>query len=264
MSGPAFSQLRKCFAHDEQTAGDDDDAKQLHKRQGGHPRILDLHCTHDYDSFIGESVDTDNVSGFGSFKRLHTERGNSRPTRQESRSTEVSHLQFFVPVGSELAKCRYTTSSQSNTFLPQGADGRSDIGIHIFKEGTILPDLDVKPPLAGFSVPWKNKEEVTEMLTTLHEKKPDYQSLAQQREWTRFLKDAPAESGDIALSEQPLWELRPASELVPSTNEDRVGTRCIFDPPDDPPVPSMTDRDYPPAQKRKDVARQLAGAYNCM
>jgi hypothetical protein len=225
---------------------------------------VDLACAFDYDALIGKHVDSENVSGFGSFKRLVTEPGHTRPTLQTVRSMEVAVLQFFVPEGSDLAKCRYKTSSQSECYLPTGADGRNDIGIHIFKEGVTLPGLDVKPPLADFSDPWKNKEEVTNMLTTMHNIKPLFQTQQQQDKWIEFFHDAPESSSAVPLADQPSWELRAAPALRQSTYDARGGEGCMYDPPARPEVDSLTDRDYPPGRKRKDVAAQLAGAYNCM
>jgi hypothetical protein len=260
--GPALPQLRNCFAFDE-VEGRDGDAQELRRRQGGHPRIVDLPCAFDYDAHIGEHVDSTYISGFGSFKRLVTEPGHTRPTLQTTRSMEVAVLQFFLPEGSDLAKCRYKTSSGSDCYLPIGANGRNDIGIHIFKADVTLPDLDVKPPLAEFSYPWKNMEEVTNQLTTMHDSKPLFQTKQQQDKWIQFFHDAPESSSAVPLADQPGWELRAAPALTHSPFDARGGEGSMYDPPARPAVDSVTDRDYPPGQKKKDVAAQLAGAYNC-
>jgi hypothetical protein len=138
---------------------------------------VDVACTFDYDQFIGEFVDKENVSGCGSVKRLVTEPGEGRPVRQDVWSTEVSHLQLCMPEGGELAKMRYKTFSQSTVWFPIGANGRTDIGMNIFKEGAVLPGLHEKPPLAEYTMPWKTQEEVTDTFTTMHETRSLYQTL---------------------------------------------------------------------------------------
>ena len=152
------AQLKKCYNYEEveeNADADDVDRVQAYAGNGGFPILEDLAVAYGWDTHIGAHVDTDKITGFGSFRRLQEDpTAAGRPTQSRSRSAEVHRLQFFKPRGSPVAMMRYKASAQSKTWYPAGADGRKAVGIAIFKEHAVLPDLADIPPLAalGFRV----------------------------------------------------------------------------------------------------------------
>ena len=261
-------QVKECYnveEKDEKANKDDEERLLAYAISGNYPIIEDLLCARDYDAFLGVLVDP-LITGFASFKRLQegVELTSGRPTQSKTRSTEVHHMQFFMPHGASVALMRYKTSAQSTKFYPEGADGRGSVGISIFKEGAVLPKLDDEPPLAAFTYPWKNMEEVKTTILSMQENYPDHMNVGQHEEWEQWFEEAPTSPADVALADQPLFHLQPSSHLaadLPPQRDLRTADRSIMDPPNRPMLQPVTHAGYTPAERRAAVGCLLEGVF---
>jgi hypothetical protein len=211
-------QLKKCFNVEESEElrdADEDDGQraQDYVASGSFPIIDDIHVTFDFKEHIGDKVDPE-LTGYASFKRLLPNSDpRARPRLATAKSTEVHYMQFYKPQGATLAVMRYKTSAQSTKWYPEGANGRDNVGIQVFKEGAELPGLGDTPPLADFMQPWKNETEVKAAILGLHVKHPQYMNAVQHEEWIDFLDNEPESPQAVALKNRPHFRLKPRAEL---------------------------------------------------
>jgi hypothetical protein len=260
-------QLKKCFNVEEiEELRDADDGERAHDyiASGSFPIIDDIKVTYDFKEHIGDKVDPE-LTGYASFKRLIPNRDpQGRPRLASAKSTEVHYMQFFKPPGATVAVMRYKTSAQSTIWYPAGANGRDNVGIPIFKEGAELPGLSDTPPLADFMKPWKNEEVVKDAILSLHEKHPQYMNAAQGERWIDFFESIPESPQAVALKDRPHTRLKHRPELalrVPSPQRGaRAVDRSVLDPPDAPPLPTVTYAAWNPAARRSEANDLLDGA----
>jgi hypothetical protein len=262
-------QVKTCMNAEELAETEDTgnvERTEAYKASGSFPIIDDVKATYDFNAHIGELVDPE-IAGYASFKRLIPSSNNrGRPSLAKQKSTEVHHMQFFKPRGQNVALMRYKTSAQSTQWYPEGANGRDNVGIPIFLVDAVLPGLDITPPLADYHAPWKNSEEVKAAILGLREAHPHHMSDAQHDAWVTFFDSIPESPHDVALADLPHCRLRARSELAlrhppPPPPGARAPDRSVLDPPNVPPVPTMTHSAWNTAARRSEVDDLLSGTF---
>jgi hypothetical protein len=203
------------------------------------------------------------LSGFGSRLRLFRDPKNpSRVIRDTKRSSDVMFINIFKRKGERLAQLRYKTSAQSQHWHPDHCNGSTNEGLHIFKEGAILPGLDEVPQLEEFKSEFKNEEDVKKTILGLHAQFPEMMTKKRHLEWVQVLEFRPQTSAEICHGDLPRFTgLQPRGTLLPLGHSDLeraepvqtrldvirsehegATDRCDLDPMDDPILDSMTSR----------------------
>ena len=153
------TQLKKCFAIEAKEHAPE--VPSEYEATARFPIIEDIEVAYDFKRFFAGLADR-TFAGFSSHCRLFHDDATGQVAQFNRESTEVHHLNFFLPLtGPNVAMLRYRTSSQSWFYLPEGADGRKAVGIRVFKEYAVLPGLEDIPQLADFDLPFKIQEDIT-------------------------------------------------------------------------------------------------------
>ena len=252
--------------------------------QGGEPIVKEMQCTHDYDAFF-DLLKNKHLKGYGSAKRLY-ENSEGVIDFGVAASSEVMIMNFYKPLGSDVAKMRYKTAAQYDDthYLP--SEGGS---LDVFDPQEVsalndLPGLGEAPPLARFKFHKKKKSDedvrkgkpaVSKMAASakvildLRHSHPGHVSAEDHMWWVEEIKKWPKHEDDVdALSTDthPLYGPMPRTRAIAALHQGPLllsasASGCSHDPRAIPFVASVTDSAAGKKAKDSEAAALVAGTY---